>query len=253
MHTAPFDYQKPTSIDQALNMLSADGARALAGGHSLLPAMKLRLASPETLVDLAGIAELTEFFTDRGGTPRIGAMVTHAQIAEGGLGVLSEAAALIGDRQVRNRGTIGGSIAHADPAADYPAVLVAVGAEIEVRGSGGTRTIGASDFFVDLFTTALQPGELVTRVSLPDGAALDSGVYEKHKHPASGYAVVGVCTTPDHMVVGGATGAPVKVAGNNPDDIPGAISNPIGDVYASGEYRVHLATILAKRALARLP
>ncbi len=251
MHTAPFDYQKPTSIDQALNMLSAEGARALAGGHSLLPAMKLRLASPETLVDLAGIAELNGIFIDRGSNAHIGAMTTHTAIAESPhLGVLSETAKLIGDRQVRNRGTIGGSVAHADPAADYPTVLVAVGADIVVRGPDGSRTVPADEFFVDLFTTALQPGELVTGIDVHT-SALEGGVYEKHKHPASGYAVVGVCVAGD-MVVGGATGAPVKVPSRNPDDIPGVITNPIGDVYASGEYRVHLATILAKRALARL-
>ncbi len=246
MHTAPFDYQKPTSIGQALNMLAAGGARPLAGGHSLLPAMKLRLSSPETLVDLAGIADLKGI--DGG---KIGAMTTHGEIAAAGLGVLSATALLIGDRQVRNRGTIGGSVAHADPAADWPTVLVALDATIHVEGSGGPRTVPAGEFFLDLFSTALQDGELVTAVEV-DTAKLGSAAYEKHKHPASGYAVVGVCATPSHMVVGGATGAPVKVAGNNPDDIPGAISNPIGDVYASGEYRVHLATVLAKRALARL-
>ncbi len=245
MHTAPFDYHKPTSVDQALNMLSAEGATALAGGQSLLPAMKLRLASPSTLVELSGLADLRGI--DGG---RIGAMVTHAEIAAAGLGVLSETASLIGDRQVRNRGTIGGSIAHADPAADYPTTLVALGAQIHVAGGAG-GSIAARDFFQGLFTTALEPGQLITAIEVDPGK-LGSAVYEKHKHPASGYAVVGVCATADHMVIGGATGAPVLVPGNNPDDIPGAISDPIGDVYASGEYRVHLATVLAKRALARL-
>ncbi len=258
MHPAPFEYHRPSTLDEARQLLTTiDGARPLAGGHSLLPVMKQRLASPAALIDLAGIPGLDSIsVTD--GALSMGAMATHAAIAasaevSGGWEVIAETAAIIGDRQVRNRGTIGGSVAHADPAADYPTVLLALGASIEIQGAAGSRTEAAEDFFVDLFTTSLQAGELVTGVSVPalggSGAA-----YEKHKHPASGYAVVGVCAVSDgagggHFVVGGATGSPVKVNGTDPSAISGAISNPIGDVYASGEYRVHLATVLAKRAL----
>ncbi len=258
MHPAPFEYHRPSTIDEARQLLATiEGARPLAGGHSLLPVMKQRLASPEALVDLGGIPGLSTISASDGSLS-LGAMATHAAIAassdvQSGWQVLAETAAIIGDRQVRARGTIGGSVAHADPAADYPTVLVALGASIEIQGGTGIRTEAAEDFFVDLFTTTLQTGELVTGVTVPalggSGAA-----YEKHKHPASGYAVVGVCAVADgsgggHLVVGGATGTPVKVNGTDPSAITAALTNPIGDVYASGEYRVHLATVLAKRAL----
>ena len=254
MQTAQFDYYRPSTLEEAISLLgSVDGARPLAGGHSLLPVMKRRLSSPAALVDIGRLPNMDKVFVDRGSNIRIGALATHAAVAASGFGVLADTAAMIGDDQVRNRGTIGGSVAHADPAADYPTVLVALGASITVQGADGTRTIAADEFFVDLFETALQPGELVTEITVPElsgGAA-----YVKHRHPASSYAVVGVAAVVSgpgsgHMVVGGATPTPVKVDGIDPDAIPGAISDPIGDVYASGEYRVHLATVLAKRALA---
>ena len=259
MHTASFDYHRPSTVAEAVGLLgSVDGARLLAGGHSLLPVMKRRLAAPAALVDLGRIPGLDGISATADGGLEIGALATHAAVAgsatvAGAWPVLSETAAMIGDAQVRNRGTMGGSVAHADPAADYPPVLVALGATITAEGANGAREIAASDFFVDLFTTALADGEIVTKVAVPARAGRGAA-YVKHRHPASSYAVVGVAAVSDgasgHLVVGGATGSPVAVAGTDPAAIPAAITDPIGDIYASGEYRVHLATVLARRALA---
>ncbi len=257
MQPASFDYYRPSTLDEAIQLLgSVDGARPLAGGHSLLPMMKRRLSSPEALVDIGRLPGLDGIAVD-GGSLKIGALATHASVAAsdvvaGGWSVVASTAAMIGDSQVRNRGTIGGSVAHADPAADYPTVLVALGAEITARGADGSRTIAAGDFFTDLFTTSLAPGELVTEVTVPAIAGFGAA-YVKHRHPASSYAVVGVAAVANgdggHMVVGGATPTPVMVPGTDPDAIPGAIADPIGDIYASGEFRVHLATVMAKRAV----
>jgi len=273
MRPSEFTYHRPGSLDEAVALLDGE-ARPLAGGHSLLPAMKLRLATPPSLVDLSGLTGLDGITLD-GDTLRIGAMATHADVASsdtvsGAMPVLAEAAALIGDRQVRRRGTIGGSCAHADPAADYPTVLVALGASIAAMGRGGAREIPAREFFTGLFSTALAPDELITAVHVPirqgSGAA-----YEKHKSPRSGYAVVGVAATfgggaDPEIVVGGVTGSPLRAtdaaamaAGGDADSIAqaaeavaGAIGDAaIGDTYASGEYRAHLATVLARRAMTR--
>ena len=238
--------------------------------------MKLRLATPAALVDLSGIAGLGGIERDGDGV-RIGALATHDAVARSELvasacPVLAETAGLIGDQQVRNRGTIGGSVAHADPGADYPTVLTALGATIVAAGPGGEREIAADDFFTGLFETALAPGELVTAVRVP---ATAGAAYVKHAHPASGYAVVGVAAavscadgtcTAARVVVGGATTSPVgatraveALVGNAPSDdvlaaaaaaVADAIADPLGDTYASGEYRRHLATVLARRALA---
>src|SRR5262245_59496832 len=219
---APFDYHRPATVDEAVALLgSVDDARPLAGGHSLLPAMKQRLSMPSALVDIGRIDELQGIERD-GDVLRIGASATHAEIAASELvrdtcPMLAEAAAMIGDRQVRNRGTIGGSLAHADPGADYPTVVAALGATIEAAGANGRREIAAGEFCTGLFTTALAPGELVTAVRVP---AVAGAAYEKHKHPASGYAVVGVAAcvevgggscTSARLVVGGVTGVPVEV------------------------------------------
>jgi aerobic carbon-monoxide dehydrogenase medium subunit len=273
MRPSEFTYHRPGSLDEAVGLLDGE-ARPLAGGHSLLPAMKLRLATPPSLVDLSGLTGLDGITLD-GDTLRIGAMATHADVASSdtvsaAMPVLAEAAALIGDRQVRRRGTIGGSCAHADPAADYPTVLVALDASIAAMGRGGAREIQAREFFTGLFSTALAPDELITAVHVPirqgSGAA-----YEKHKSPRSGYAVVGVAATfgggaDPEIVVGGVTGSPLRAtdaaamaAGGDADSIAhaaeavaGAIGDAaIGDTYASGEYRAHLATVLARRAMTR--
>jgi carbon-monoxide dehydrogenase medium subunit len=273
---AEFTYHRPSSVDEAVSLLAElDDARPLAGGHSLLPAMKIRFSTPAALVDLASIPGLDTIERDDGGI-RIGALATHAGVAASdavrdGCPALAEAAALIGDRQVRNRGTIGGSLAHADPGADYPTVVKALEATITAVGAGGSREIGADELFTGIFTTALEPGELVTSVRVP---ATASAAYVKHKHPASGYAVAavaavvavegGTCTSA-RVVVGGVTGTPVlaeaagaALEGSSPSDdviadasaqVAGALGDAIGDTYASAAYRTHLATVLARRAL----
>jgi carbon-monoxide dehydrogenase medium subunit len=277
MRPAEFTYHRPSSIDEAISLLDElEDSRPLAGGHSLLPMMKLRLVTPAALVDLSGIPGLGEISANGGLT--IGALATHAevagsQVAIGISPVVPETAAGIGDRQVRNRGTIGGSVAHADPAADYPTVLKALGATINVAGKAGERSIAADDFFTGIFETALEHGELVTSVSVP---ATTGAAYEKHSHPASRYAVVGVATvvevsdgacTQARVTVGGATASPVHataaaeslISGSGSEEaiaaaaerVPEAITNAIGDTYASGEYRTHLAKVLAARALRR--
>lgn len=279
MQTAPFTYHRPTTVAEALDLLG-EGARPLAGGHSLLPVMKLRQASPSALIDLSRIEEL-EGIDASGDEIVVRAMTTHADVASSApiqqhCGIAAEAARMIGDVQVRNRGTIGGSVAHADPAADLPGVLQAVGGSIAVTGSGGDRTIAADDFFVDLFATALADGELVTAVHLPKMDAGTAGAYEKHPHPASRYAVVGIAAvlsmdgdtvSEAAIVVGGVTTSPTRataaqdaLVGQAPtedmiaaaaDRVAGEIRDPIGDLYASGEYRTHLAGVLTKRALSR--
>ncbi len=240
--------------------------------------MKFKLSTPKALVDLAGIKGLSGVKA-KGKTLEIGATTTHAEIAASAVvkkscPVLAEAAAQIGDIQVRNRGTIGGSIAHADPAADFPTVLVALGATILAKGPKGARKIPAAAFFVDLFTTALKPGEIVTAIVVPTYGKGTGAAYLKHPHPASRYAVVGVAAIVEvkdgkvaraSLVVGGTTPNPVRAAaaeaaliGQKPDaatlaaaagKVAAAIEDPLSDTYASGEFRVHLATVLAKRAL----
>jgi aerobic carbon-monoxide dehydrogenase medium subunit len=281
MHTtcpSAFDYHRPATLEQALELLgSLDDARALAGGHSLLPIMKTRLASPTALVDIGGL-DLAGVTRD-GDTLTIGALTTHADVAasdavRSGCRVLAETASHIGDRQVRYRGTIGGSLAHADPGADYPTVVKALGATIVAASTRGERTIPADEFFTGIFATALEPDELVTAVRVPALDGESSGAYLRHRNPASGYTVVGVAAVGHvengacsalRLTVGGATGSPVHASaaaealvGQGPSEetisaaagrVGEALSQPIGDSYASGEYRVHLAGVLAKRAL----
>jgi aerobic carbon-monoxide dehydrogenase medium subunit len=277
MRPAEFTYHRPTSLDEAISLLGSEDVRPLAGGHSLIPLMKLRLVQPAALVDLGRVPGLGEISGNGGLT--IGALATHAEVAgsEVAIGiapVIPEMAALIGDRQVRNRGTIGGSVAHADPGADYPTVLIALGATIAVTGKNGAREIAADDFFAGIFTTTLEPGELVTSVTVPATPAGTGAAYVKHRHPASGYAVVGVAAvvtvergtcSAARITVGGVTSPPVHataaaealVGGAGSEEaiagaaerVADAISNPTGDAYASGEYRTHLATVLAARAL----
>jgi carbon-monoxide dehydrogenase medium subunit len=276
---AEFTYHRPSSVDEAVSLLAdLDDARPLAGGHSLLPAMKIRFSTPAALVDLGSIAGLDGIERDGDGI-RIGALATHAsvaasQVVRDGCPVLAEAAALIGDRQVRNRGTIGGSLAHADPGADYPTVVKALGATVTAVGPSGSREITAGDFFTGIFTTALELGELVTSVHVPATGSGTGGAYLKHKHPASGYAVAavaavvsvdgGTCTNA-RVVIGGVTGVPVEakeaasaLEGSPVSDdataaasaqVAGALGDAIGDPYASAAYRTHLATVLARRAL----
>jgi carbon-monoxide dehydrogenase medium subunit len=195
-----FAYAAPASLDEALGLLGQHGdeAKILAGGHSLIPLMKLRLAEPGLLVDLRRLSDLRGIDRAGDGGASIGALTTHAELAReagkgGALGLLGECAAQIGDAQVRNRGTIGGSLAHGDPAADLPAVILALDAELEAAGAGGkTRRIAAADFFTGLLSTALEPGEILTRIHLPGLKGRTGAAYVKLRNKASHYALVGV-------------------------------------------------------------
>jgi aerobic carbon-monoxide dehydrogenase medium subunit len=280
MFAYPFDYYRAGSLDEAVGLLrDVEGAQLLAGGHSLLPAMKLRLSAPAALVDISQISELAGI-SQAGDQLRIGATTTHAAIAASDLlqdqqPLLAETAAQIGDPQVRNRGTLGGALAHADPGGDYPAALLAAGAAIHVVGPDGQRQIEAADFFLDLFTTALAPGELITAVNLARLPESSGSAYVKQRHPASGYCVVGAAATVTldgdgrcaaaRLAVGGVTAVPLALTtvaealqGQRPTEanvrqavahVPAAIREPFSDQYASAEYRIHLATVLTRRAL----
>jgi carbon-monoxide dehydrogenase medium subunit len=279
MYPTPFDYHRPKTVAEATAILRAnEEAKVLAGGHSLLPAMKLRLATPAALVDIGGIKELAGI-RSAAGALQIGALTTHAAVADSpevqrGCPVLAEAAAQIGDLQVRNRGTIGGSVANADPAADYPSLLLALEAKLTAAGPDGQREIAATDFFTGLFATALAPDELLTSVSVPTYGAGTGGAYSKHRHPASYYAVVGVAALITlekgkcarvALAVGGVMATAVRalaaeqaLTGQPADEaniaqaaekVGEAIVRPMSDVYASGDYRTHLAKVLARRAL----
>lgn len=279
MFTSRFDYYAPATVQEAVALLGQHkDAKVLAGGHSLLPTMKLRLSSPPVLVDIGKIDNLRGIRA-AGDRLVIGALTTHATIAASQqvaaqCKALSEAAALIGDRQVRNRGTIGGSLSHADPAADYPAVMVALGAEIHAVGPKGERTIKADDFFQSMMTTALQPDEVLTEIRIPTLAPHSGCAYVKFPHPASRFAIVGVCamvTVDGQGTVTqariGVTGAcekamrakPAEAAlqGKKLDDagIAGAAQHAaeglecLGDIHASPEYRAHLVGVLTGRAL----
>ena len=281
MFAAPFDYHRPKTVTEAVKLLrEVKGARVLAGGHSLLPAMKLRLASPTALIDISRIAELSGIKSTKDGL-QIGALTTHAAVAASDVvrkhcPVLADTAGIIGDLQVRNRGTIGGSIAHADPGADYPTLMLLLGAKFTIV-DGKQREIAAENFFLDLFTTALEKGELLTMVTVPAMHTGARAVYLKHRHPASSFAVVGVGVLADvkggkcadvRVSVGGVTATPVRaraaeraLSGQAPteasiaraaDAVADALRDPLGDSYASGEYRVHLATVMAKRALSQV-
>jgi len=256
-----FEYQRPTSVANAKAALGAD-ARFLAGGQSLIQAMKLRLSSSERLVDLGGIAELKGIKVD-GGNIVIGAMVTHAAVAasadvQRACPALAELAGGIGDPMVRNMGTIGGSIANADPAACYPAAVVGLGATIHTN----QRTIAADAFFTGLYETALQPGELITAVSFP---ALQKAAYVKYKQPASRFALVGV------VVSQGAGGVRVAVTGAKGSvfratEIEAALTTSFtpeaakavkmpatdinADMHGSAVYRAAMISVMASRAVA---
>jgi carbon-monoxide dehydrogenase medium subunit len=195
MYSSDFSYHRAGSVDDALGLLRqyGDDARLLAGGHSLLPMMKLRLATPRHLVDIGRIDGLAGIAAD-GGTIRIGALTRHADLAASTVAgvppVLTQAARLIGDVQVRNRGTIGGSVAHADPGADLPAAILALDGEIIVAGERGERAIAAADFFTDAFATALGPGEMVVAVRVPASRPDQRDGYDKFADPASSYSIV---------------------------------------------------------------
>jgi carbon-monoxide dehydrogenase medium subunit len=272
MIPATFDYQKARTVDEAIAALSGD-VKILAGGHSLLPAMKLRMNRPSKLVDITGLAAL-KGIKEEDGEIVIGAAVTHADIAydkliKNKLPFFTQAASLVGDLQVRNHGTIGGSLAHADPAADWPALVLASDAAIEVQGSNGKRRIKATDFFTGLFATALQDGEIITAIRIPIPEDGTKTSYHKFEQPASRFAIVGcaVMRFPNGKTNIAFTGvsehafrdstAENEVSGKslNNDSISAAataaISNVtvLGDRFASEEYRKHLAKVYLKKAL----
>jgi carbon-monoxide dehydrogenase medium subunit len=275
---AEFDYAVPSSLAEVLQLLADHpDAKLLAGGHSLIPLMKLRLAQPSFIIDLGRVAELRGV-SQEGDRLRIGAMTTHAEVASSSVVAqaapgLAQAAREIGDRQVRARGTIGGSLAHSDPAADLPAVMLALEAEMHVRSSGGERTIPAEEFFVDLLTTALEPDEVLTAVTV---AVSPRSAYAKYPNPASHYAVAGVCAAVQGN--GTVTAARIGVTGAAPSAYRATAAEAaltgqslsaqtiaaaadaaydgrelLGDIHASSEYRAQLIKVLTRRALEKLP
>jgi carbon-monoxide dehydrogenase medium subunit len=281
MFGASFDYYRASSIAEAQQLLQQHpGAKVVAGGHSLIPLMKMRLMAPPALVDIGRIAELKGIAT-AGSTIRIGALTTHSELASSsvltsGCPMLAEAAAQIGDAQVRNYGTIGGNVAHADPASDLPTVLLALGARFIAAGRGGLRTIEADSFFQGMMTTALADGEILTAIEVAAKKSGEGMAYMKFTHPASRYAVVGaaavvvvnggVCTAA-RVAVGGLTPRAVRAsavekalsgARRSSDTIARAAEAVAGDVgadvlediFASAEYRRAMAAVYVKRALA---
>jgi len=260
----PFTYQRPASLGEAVAALAAaDDAKLIAGGHTLLPTMKLRLASPSTLIDLNRVEGLSGI-TIEGDAVVIGAMTRHGEVATSAavgeaIPALAALAGMIGDPAVRSRGTIGGSIANNDPAADYPAAALALGATIVTD----RRAIAADDFFTGLFDTALQEGEIITKVSFPIPSRT---AYEKFRNPASRYALVGVFVAEKDGVVrvavtgAGSSGVFRHVAAEealsgrfDPAALDGVTISPDdlnGDIHASAEYRAHLIGVLTRRAVA---
>jgi aerobic carbon-monoxide dehydrogenase medium subunit len=261
-----FDYERPESVSDAVALLRkhGDGARVLAGGHSLLPMMKLRLAAPDVLVDIGRISGLDGIREQDGGLA-IGALTRHAQVAASDLvakrcPVLASAAAGIGDMQVRARGTIGGSLANADPHGDLPAVLLALDGEVTAEGPSGSRTISAGDLFVDYLTTSLAADEILTEVRVP---ATAHGAYVKFTRRSQDWAVVGVAAVVDgssaRIAITGCGVKAVRAAAAEQAYASGGAEaaaaaagqglSPISDLAGSAEYRLHLAGVLTRRAL----
>jgi carbon-monoxide dehydrogenase medium subunit len=278
---ASFDYVRASTLAQAIGLLQKDpdGNKLVAGGHTLIPTLKLRLASPALLIDIRGIDELKGI--DVGDHVRIGALTTHAELLASKplrevLPIFHQAANLIADPQVRNRGTIGGSLANADPAADWPAVVVALKGELELAGPAGRRRVAARDFFVEIMTTALELGEVLVAIHIPRPNPGAQFRYRKIRHPASGYAVVGVAValslhdgvvSESAIAITGATGRAfaAEAAGTHLVGKPLSIDNAaraaslaseqaecLTDHYASADYRKHLVKTEVERALASL-
>jgi carbon-monoxide dehydrogenase medium subunit len=269
-----FDYKVADDLDEAVKELSGGGedAKLIAGGHSLLPLMKLRLAAPSLLVDIRRLDELRGVERADGGW-RIGALTTHADLQDrGDLGVVARATSLIADQQVRNRGTIGGSLAHGDPASDLPTVLLAAEGEVVVQGPGGRRTIAATDLYRGYMTTALAVDEVLTEVHLPSFEGWDYG-YQKFTRRAEDWAMVGVCAlvrladgSCEDVRIGltnmgatpiRATAAEEALRGQPADreriaaaaELAAEGTEPSGDLNATPDYKRHLARVLSRRAL----
>jgi carbon-monoxide dehydrogenase medium subunit len=275
MIPAEFDYVAPDTLEEAITALGEGGedAKLLAGGHSLLPLMKLRLAAPALLVDLRKVGELHGI--ERNGALSIGALTTHATLAREGLGVLSVAASTIADPQVRHRGTIGGSLAHGDPASDLPAVILAADGVLVARGPNGRREIQAGEFFRDYLETALEPTEVITEIRIPGGVEGWSFGYEKFNRRQEDWAMVAVCAMVrkdgdtcaearvglTHMASTPLRARAVEEALQgqplNADAIARAAAeaaegtSPPADLNATADYKRHLARVLCRRALER--
>jgi len=280
MFPANFAYVAARSIEEALQLMAKHGeeGKLLAGGHSLIPAMKLRLQSPQTLIDLGTVPGLRGVRVE-GKDLVIGALTVHADVAASDLvrkhvAGLSDAASVIGDMQVRNRGTIGGSVAHADPAADLPVILTALNASFVVQSSSGNRTIAADDFFTDFYTTAMDANEILTEIHVPIPAPGSGTAYAKLPHPASGYVVVsagalitrqpsGACVSA-RVSIGGLGSGPIRAIATEmelqgkpltPQIIAAAAAkaaeetDPVDDSYAGAEYKRHVATVYARKAI----
>lgn len=286
MFAASFEYKKADSVSDAIQILSNDSeAKVLAGGQSLIPLLKLRLARPTVVVDIGGIQELKDITVD-GGTMRVGSLTTHSEIASShqvheSCEILAEAAGGVGDPAVRNRGTIGGNVSHADPASDLPTVLTALNANFSVQGQGGlvsrgSRSVPASEFFTGAFTTALAGNEILTGVEVPVLQTNQVAEYAKMSHPATHFAVVGAAVvitleegtrcTAASVAVGGLVPKPMRApsvetalvgqqltqelitaaADRVADDLG---SDIIGDIFASADYRKAMAAIELKHAL----
>jgi carbon-monoxide dehydrogenase medium subunit len=265
MIPAPFEYVPAESAQHALGLLAehGDDAKVLAGGHSLLPMMKLRLATPELLVDIGRLDELAGVSAD-GGELVIGATTRHADLAASELiraeaPLLAYAAAQVGDPQIRHRGTIGGSLSHADPAADLPMALVALGGSVQLQGPGGTRLVAADDFFQGFFETALQPDELLTAVRVLRRPGVPWG-YQKFVRRSNDWAIVGVAAVDGRIALANMGPTPLRAraaeealaAGASPADAAALAADgtaPGEDLHADREYRQHLARVLTRRAL----
>jgi carbon-monoxide dehydrogenase medium subunit len=280
MFPANFGYVAAGSVEEALQLMAKHGeeGKLLAGGHSLIPAMKLRLQSPQTLIDLGAVPGLRGVRVD-GNNLIIGALTVHTDVASSELvrkhvPGLSDAASAIGDMQVRNRGTIGGSVAHADPAADLPVILTALNAAFIVQSLSGNRAIAVDDFFTDFYTTAINANEILTEIHVPIPPAGSGSAYAKLPHPASGYVVVsagalitrqasGSCTAA-RIAIGGLGSGPCRAVATEielqgkpltPQVIAAAAAkaaeetDPVEDSYASVEYKLHVATVYARRAI----
>lgn len=260
-----FDYQRATTVDDAIAALANGDGKILAGGHSLLPAMKLRLNQPAKLVDITKI-EALKGIHEEDGEIVIGAATTHTEIANNDLikqhlPFFAEGASVIGDVQVRNHGTIGGSLAHADPAADWSAMVLAADGALEVQGGNGRRRIKATDFFTGLFSTALEDGEIITAVRIPVPANGTKTSYQKFPQPASRFAIVGcaVMRKPDGKTNIAFTGiseaafrdSAAEAAASIDDAVNAAAANisVLSDHFASEEYRKHLAKVYLRKAL----
>jgi carbon-monoxide dehydrogenase medium subunit len=275
-----FDYHTASSVDEAIQLLQqyGDGAKVLAGGHSLIPTMKLRLSQPEHLIDLGRIPNLS-YIREEGNTIAVGAMTTYTQVSRSEMlrkhfAMLADAASVIGDQQVRNRGTIGGSIAHSDPAGDMPAIILALKAEIVVQGPNNKRTIPANDFFIGTFETALQSDEILTEIRFAVPPANTGSSYMKLENKASHYAVTGcaavitlgsdgTCSAASITISGAASkttrasAAEAALVGKKIDEATATEAasqaanglDLIEDIHGSKAYRRQMTTVMARRAI----